>query len=245
MTILEKSKDKATQQTFERFYRNRKMKHLKVRVLCMVIFYIFIIMIPLMVLNYKFELYKLPNLVQFICSLLYFIFYYVLYLLLKDSYFGAIVYLIYYKCINFLVFRLYTCKGEALKTSDFKEIKLNDKTLYYDISTDECQGQCYATCFEILKTLKKGKITFLVTGIHYYDKPSMHVLYVNNGWCFDTNFRMQYEYEKFLNESEACIFKEFDYESIKGLSYEEFKRMHRKEIENWCTENNYFSFSRG
>ena len=243
MTILERQKDKATQQTFERFYRNGKMNLLKVRLLCMVIFYIFIVMIPLMVLNYKFELYKLPNLVQFIFCLLYFIFCYVLYLLLKDSYLGTEVYLIYYKCINFLFFRLYTCKGEAIKTSDFKEIKLNNKTLYDDISTDECQGQCYATCFDILKTLKKGQITFLVIGIHYYDKPSMHVLYVNNGWCFDTNCRNQIEYEKYLNENDVCVFKQFDYESIKGLSYEEFRRKHRKEIEDWCTENNYFSFS--
>lgn len=244
MTILERPKGKATQQTFERFYRNEKMKLLKVKVLCMVIFYIFIIMIPLMALNYKFELYKLSNLVQFICGLLYFIFYYVLYLLLKDSYFATAVYLIYHKCINFLVFLLYTCKGEALKTSDLKKIKLNNKILYCDISTDECQGQCYATCFDILKTLKYGKITFLVIGTHYYDEPSMHVLYVNNNWCFDTNIRMQFEYEKYLNENDTCIFKEFDYESIKGLSYEEFKRMHRKEIESWCTKNNYFSFSR-
>lgn len=244
MTILERPKDKATQQTFERFYWNIEKKLLKVKVLCMAFFCISIIMIFLMVLNYKFELYKLPNLVQFICSLLYFIFYYVLYLLLKDSYFATIVYQFYHKCINYLVFRLYTCKGEALKTSDLKKIKLNNKTLYCYISTDECQGECYATCFNILKTLKKGKITFLVIGSNYYDKPSMHVIYVNNNWYFDTNFRMQFQYEKALNQCDAHIFKEFDYESIKSLSYEEFKRMHRKEIENWCTENNYFSFSR-
>lgn len=243
MKTLEKSEDKAIQQTFEKFYRNGKMKYLKVRLLCMVIFYIFIMMTPLMVLNYKLELYKLPNLVQFIVACFIFIFYYVLYLLLKDSYLSSLLYLSYSKCIDFLFYHLYTCKGEALKRCDLKKIKLSDKSLYYTISTDECEGQCYITCFNVLNVLKKGKIVFLVTGVHYYNKPSMHVLYVNNNWCFDTNFRMQFEYEKALKGYDVRIFKEFDYESIKDLSYLEFNRKHKKEIETWCNANNCFSFS--
>lgn len=245
MTILEKTKDEITQKTFKKFYRNAKMKHFKVETLCVVIFYIFIIIIPVVFLDYKFELYKLPNLIHFIVLCFILIFYYVIYLLLKDSCLGALVYLIYYKCINFLFYHIYTCKGKALKKSDFKKIKLSDKSLLYNIKTDECEGYCYPTCFDILKALKKGKMVFVVIGVHYFHKPLMHVLYVNNGWCFDTNFRMQFEYEKALKGYCACIFKEVDYESIKDLSYKEFKRMHREEIENWCIKNNYFSFRHG
>ncbi len=244
MIISEKHENKVFNQTFERFCWNAKIKLLKVRLLFFIIFYIIMVMIPLNFLGYKLQPYKLSNPFQIIIVLLYFTFYYLCYLLFKDSSFGAIIYLKYCKCIDFLFFLIYTRKGEAIKTSDFKEIKLNNKELYNDISTDECQGQCYTTCFDILKTLKKGKIIFLVTGVHYYDNPSMHVLYVNNGWCFDTNFRMQFEYMKVLGEYDVCIFKQFDYEEVKGLSFEEFRCMHKKEIEEWCNKNNYFSFSR-
>ena len=91
---------------------------------------------------------------------------------------------------------LYTRRGKALTKYDFKTIKSEDENLFDFISSEKCSSCCYSTCFLMLKLLQKGHMEYI--GIcnltHDYDedkqeqKPfTMHVLYVNNGWAFDTN----------------------------------------------------------
>lgn len=140
--------------------------------------------------------------------------------------------------------RLYAQRGNALSKQDFKKIEEKDDILYKCITSCLCHGYCYSICFAILKTLKKGKIKFIaikeLTGSNC--PYTMHVLYENNGWIFDTYNQRQYPVEKALILHKAIIYKDFSYEDIKGLSYEEFRDKNYDELDEWCTKHDCYQY---
>ena len=142
-------------------------------------------------------------------------------------------------------FLLCTKKGKAISRKDLKTIKKVNPKLFEYISTQKCSGLCYAICFETLKALKKGKIEFSASKWLQCDKTddnegkyfTAHVLYVNNGWAFDTFSARQYKIDDLHEIYEAKIYKSFDYEAIQGKTYEEFREDEAPEFEKWCAEN--------
>lgn len=140
--------------------------------------------------------------------------------------------------------RIYAQRGKAISKEDFKKIKEKYDTLYQCITSCLCHGYCYSICFAILKTLKKGKIKFIaikeLTGSNC--PYTMHVLYENNGWIFDTYNQRQYPVEKALILHKAIIYKDFSYEDIKGLSYEEFRDKNYEELAKWCTKHDCYQY---
>ena len=113
-----------------------------------------------------------------------------------------------------IYFSLYTNKGEALSEKDFLILKNNNDTLYEYISSQKSRGCCYDICFEILRILKKGYIEFVaVKNISYIDDQeddkslTMHLIYVNNGWGFDTYSQRQFHIDKFYEIYQANFIK--------------------------------------
>lgn len=66
----------------------------------------------------------------------------------------------------------------------------------------------------------------------------MHVLYVNNGWAFDTYSVRQYPLEKIHTIFEAKVCKTFSFEEIQGKTYEQFTEENAPEVERWADMNN-------
>lgn len=150
-------------------------------------------------------------------------------------------------------FLLCTKKGKAISKNDFKTIKeVNSKQFEY-IETQKCSGLCYGTCFEILKALKKGRMEFISAKSLQCSKEqtnegkyfTAHVLYINNGWAFDTFSVRQYKVEDLYAIYEAKVYKSFDYEAIKDKSYDEFKKDELLDFEKWCAENDCTVYFRG
>ena len=143
---------------------------------------------------------------------------------------------------NFLFFHIYTVKGKAIAHNDYKKIKKYDKSLYRFIKTKRCTGYCYQVCFYLLKALKKGSIRFVAIKVREVEKIknefTMHVIYVNEGWCFDTFTRKQYKVEELMNFYKAKEFKSFSYNDVAEKSYEEFREDNYSEMKIWCKENN-------
>lgn len=137
--------------------------------------------------------------------------------------------------------RLYAQRGKAISKQDFKKIEQENYDLYQVITTSLCHGYCYGICFEILKVLKSGNIKFLaVKKLNSEDGKethTMHVLYENNGWTFDTYNQRQYTIEKNIALHKAVIYKDFSYEDIKGLTYDEFRDKNYKELAKWCEQH--------
>ena len=124
--------------------------------------------------------------------------------------------------------------------------------MYMVIETQNCRNYCYSICFEMCKALKKGCIEFIaVKKISSINQPdeydgkefTMHVLYINNGWAFDTFSSRQYPVEKLHKIFKAKIYKSFDYDAIRDKSYEEFKDEQYPELAAWAANNDCFMFS--
>ena len=144
-----------------------------------------------------------------------------------------------------IYFWLCTIRGKVLSKSDFKTIKQADEALYLDISTQECCGYCYSTCFQICKALEKGSIEFLAVkkfSPHDYEDDdgkafTMHVLYVNNGWAFDVYSSCQYPLGKLHKIYNAKVYKAFSFEEISDKAYEDFVKEQLFELKKWSAVN--------
>lgn len=144
-------------------------------------------------------------------------------------------------------FLVYTKKGKALSKKDFETIKKVNEKLYVVIATQACRGYCYSTCFEICKALKKGAIEFIA--VKYKDEEdndgrnfTMHVLYVNNGWAFDTYSSRQYPIDKLHEIYKAKVYKTFDFDEISAKSYDEFVEEQEPNLAKWSDLNDCSMF---
>lgn len=68
----------------------------------------------------------------------------------------------------------------------------------------------------------------------------MHVVYVNNGWCFDTFSQCQYPLDEHLTLYEAKESMSFSYKDVEDKSYEEFKDDDYPALAQWCLENDCY-----
>ncbi len=145
-----------------------------------------------------------------------------------------------------LYFFLETRRGNALKIRDFKKIKRKDEVLYDFISTGKCAGFCYSICYDILKTLRKGKIKYIaiknvLPSLEDRNYPyTMHVIYVNENWAFDTFCQRQFKLKELLEIYEAKEYKEFSFSDISDKTYEEFAKEQALALRKWCKKNNVY-----
>lgn len=138
----------------------------------------------------------------------------------------------------------YVIKGNAISEKDFNIIKEEDKKLHYLMMTQQVQGYCYSVCFTLLKCLKKGTIQFVAVKCLEDEKEendnldyTMHVLYVNDGWCFDTYSERQFPLDEVIKRLYAKTYTSFNYEAVEGKTYEEFRAEHAEALKVWCQEN--------
>ena len=144
-----------------------------------------------------------------------------------------------------IYFLVCTMKGKAICRHDFKVIKKVKENLYFYIATQMCRGYCYSGCFEICKTLKKGSIEFIAVkelSSHEAEEDdgkdyTLHCLYLNDGWAFDTFSSRQYPIKKLHEIYKAKIYKIFSFDEICSKSYEEFIEEQESKLVEWCREN--------
>ena len=146
-----------------------------------------------------------------------------------------------------LYFNKCVIHGKAIQKEDFETIQKENRELYEALRWMQSMGYCYSICFDMLQCLKKGTIQFLAIKCREDEKEkngnqeyTMHVLYVNNGWCFDTYSERQYPLDKVMKQLRAKTYKSFAYEDVQGLTYEEFREKTAEEVKFWCQENNCY-----
>lgn len=133
--------------------------------------------------------------------------------------------------------------GKAITAEDLENL---DDGLVRFLATNNCQGHCYWTCFQLLKNLKKGKITFLC--IEYSEKEkeesghtyTAHMIYENNGWLFDTYTCKQYKREDYKKIFPAPEWKSLSYEDIEDLSPDDFQEKYTDGFHAWCEKNDIY-----
>lgn len=152
-----------------------------------------------------------------------------------------------------IYFLVCTTKGKAICKNEFNIIRQANEEQYEFIANQMCRGDCYSICFEICKALKKGCIEFLaIKKISPHDDEeddgkdfTIHVLYVNNGWAFDTYSSRQYPIKKLHKIYKAKIYKSFSFDEISSKSYEEFREEQEPELAKWSIDNDCSIFWKG
>lgn len=145
-----------------------------------------------------------------------------------------------------IIFHRKIRRGLALTKEDFEQIESASPVLYDAIFSLDCMGHCYATCFEILKCLKKGKIFFVALPLSECEQEKLetdcsytsHMLYEKNGWVFDTYSCLQWKKEEFRKHYQALDFRDFNYEDIKNLSCVLFGKEVGLSFKDYCQKNN-------
>lgn len=146
----------------------------------------------------------------------------------------------------------YALKGKAISKKDFDSIKENDALLYCKIIDQEVNGYCYDTCLRILESLKKGTVQFIAMKVpdsleedNHGKQYTMHALYVNNGWCFDTYSQRQHPLEEVMKRMGAKTCMSISYEDLEGKSAKEFRAEYAPALQKWCEEHDcYTNFGR-
>ena len=109
--------------------------------------------------------------------------------------------------------------------------------------TQQLQATCYGTSFNILECLEKGEMHFIASNkledktAETQNKYTMHVIYVNNNWCYDTYSGRQYPLERALKAYQGKLYKVFTYEDIANKTYDDFRKEQYPEFKKWCEAN--------
>ena len=144
----------------------------------------------------------------------------------------------------------YVLKGNAISKEDWNIIKNESKLVYNSIMNHQVSGYCYYVCFELLRHLKKGHLKFIAIKTMDSQKKetpnnyTIHVLYVNNGWCFDTYSERQQPLFEVLKRLKAKNYATFEFKDIEGKTYEEFKEEHDSKLKEWCKNNGCFVWTK-
>lgn len=142
-----------------------------------------------------------------------------------------------------LFFTKYTVKGNAILKEDFEKIRKEKNNVYDDLRYRTCRGYCYSTCFSILKCLQKGEIKFIAIKYFDFEKETdhyytVHVIYVKDGWCFDTYSCKQFKVEYYMKHVKGIDYRSFNYEDIKDFEYDDFRKTYSPKLKDWCEKNN-------
>lgn len=145
-----------------------------------------------------------------------------------------------------LYFERYVTQGKAISKREFSKIRKKKEYLYDGIRYQRVQGFCYSVCFEIIECLEKGEIHFVAVKNLPEDKKddgkeyTMHVLYVNRTWCYDTYSQRQYPLEEIMKVFKGKTYKRFTYEDVQGKTYDEFRDEQYEALKKWCEENDCY-----
>lgn len=155
-----------------------------------------------------------------------------------------------YCMIPYIYSRVITKRGKAISKDDFKTIKESSPSLYDIITSDECCGSCYFISFAIMHVLKKGYMYFIAVKEFYeveeerQEAYKIHVVFENNGWCFDTYSQRQMPIEELVDIWEGICIKRYSYKELEGKTFYVFRDSIEEELKKWCSENDCKYFVR-
>lgn len=145
---------------------------------------------------------------------------------------------------------------KALSQKDMRIIKKKKKHFFEILITENYSGYCYSTCYFICTLLKKGSIVIISHPMddEYYSN-NIHVLFINNKYVFDTNFKHNTNIKRFRKKSivqypdflisklyeNYYVYKDFSYEEIKKFTdYEDFRENIRIDLKSWAKQHNAY-----
>lgn len=129
-----------------------------------------------------------------------------------------------------------TPKGKALNKEDFKVIKKQNPSLYWEITSDYSGGKCYSYAREIALLFPDSKLIYCAaTNPFKENQVFAHAALERNGEIYDTNRRMSYKIEDYQKIFKTQIYKRWTYNEFSKVSFREDVR---DDFRKWCEVNN-------
>ena len=125
--------------------------------------------------------------------------------------------------------------GKVVTKKDWKNVKKYCKRLYKDLSSKKSKGFCYFYSWALANYLKDARLMYCA--IQIGGKLSGHAVIVKNNYVYDTNDKKHYNYDEYIKENSALIYKFF---SKNEYERESFFDDIRDEFVEWCKDHNVY-----
>lgn len=130
--------------------------------------------------------------------------------------------------------------SDVLSKNDWNKIKKFDKGLYHDILSDESTGCCYYYSQEIGLIIKDVNLIWCsISDPFSKDKSYAHAIIEKNGYIYDPNLRISYNFEDYAKFYDLKIYKKWSYDEY---SVKNFRMNTRKDFRSWCIQNGVSSY---
>lgn len=135
---------------------------------------------------------------------------------------------------------LATPKGNALSKDDFKVIKKQKPSLYWEITSNYCVGMCYLYARDIALLFPDAKLIYCAATNPFKETEVFaHAVLERNGEIYDTNRRMSYKVEDYEKIFKVQIYKKWIYDEF---CRDDFQEGVRDDFRKWCQENDVKSY---
>lgn len=126
--------------------------------------------------------------------------------------------------------------GNVVTRQDWKRIKKNNKDIYKEIWNKNNIGRCYYVLRTLACLLEDSKIMYCSVTLKM-GKKAGHAVVVKNNCIYDTNEREHFDYEEYLSENKAEVYKIFEKDIY---SKPNFLKDVEKDFKIWCNERDAY-----
>lgn len=153
------------------------------------------------------------------------------------------IFVIYPKAIKWasrfstvLLFKLFGKYGRVVTKEDWKNIKKANPKLYKELCTNKSRGGCYFYSWTTALFLKDAELMY---GSFKCSDGSLsgHAVIVKNNCVYDTNHRLHYDIEEYMQLLDFDVYKMF---SEKEYRTKDFFDNIRDSFVQWCAERNVY-----
>ena len=120
--------------------------------------------------------------------------------------------------------------------NDWKRIKKKNKNAYKFIWDKENIGHCYAIAWVLALFIEDAKVMYCSIACKENGQTA-HAVVVKNNCIYDTNKRMHYDFDEYIELNKVEVYKIFEKEVYCKISF--FDDV-REDFKNWCAERNVY-----
>lgn len=134
------------------------------------------------------------------------------------------------------ILRYFLKYGKVVGKQDWKNVKKYCKMLYKDLRSKESYGYCYFYSRILALYIDDAQLMYCAIKINDEERTG-HSVIVKNHCVYDTNTKFHYDYDEYIEETDAIIYKIFSKEEYEKESF--FDDIRSGFIE-WCKEKNAY-----
>lgn len=137
--------------------------------------------------------------------------------------------------LSFKILQYLLRYGKVVSRKDWKNIKKYCKRLYKDLVSEKSRGYCYFYSRALAMYLEDAELMYCAIQIE--GRPSGHSVIIKDNCIYDTNDRKHYNYNEYIKDNSALIYKTFSNEEYEKESF--FDDIRPGFVE-WCAERDVY-----